>query len=124
MKRNKLIALLSALALVAGLGTHILRAEDDDDDNKDQAKLAAEAKVSQADAQKTALAAVPNGTVKEAELEMEDGALIWSFDLSTPGTKDTTEVTVDAKTGKLVSTKVEKEDDDDDHKGGKDDDKD
>ena len=38
-----------------------------------QAKLMAKAKVSQADAQATALAQVSNGTVKESELEKEHG---------------------------------------------------
>ena len=67
----------------------------------------AEAKVSKADAEKTALAKVPNGTIKEGELEKENGKLIWSFDLTTPDTKDITEVNVDAMTGEVVS--VEKE---------------
>jgi uncharacterized membrane protein YkoI len=72
-----------------------------------QAKLMAEAKVSKADAEKTALAKVPGGTIKESELEKENGKLIWSFDLTTPDTKDITEVAVDAITGDVVS--VEKE---------------
>ena len=72
-----------------------------------QAKLMAEAKVARADAEKIALGKVPNGTVKEAELEKEHGKLIWSFDLTTPDTKDITEVAVDAITGDVVS--VEKE---------------
>jgi hypothetical protein len=72
-----------------------------------QAKLMAEAKVSRADAEKTALAKVPNGTIKEGELEKEKGKLIWSFDITTPDTKDITEVAVDAITGDVIS--VEKE---------------
>lgn len=68
-----------------------------------ESKLAAQARVSKADAQATALAKVPNGTIQEGELEKEDGKLIWSFDLSTPGTKDITEVAVDAITGTLLS---------------------
>jgi len=67
----------------------------------------AEAKIAKADAEKIALGKVPNGTVKEAELEKEHGKLIWSFDLTTPDTKDITEVAVDARTGDVVS--VEKE---------------
>ena len=72
-----------------------------------QAKLMAQAKVSKDDAGKTALAKVPNGTIKEGELEKEKGKLIWSFDITTPDTKDITEVNVDAITGDVVS--VEKE---------------
>lgn len=72
-----------------------------------QAKLMAEAKVSKDDAEKTALAKVPNGTIKESELEKERGKLIWSFDVITPDSKDTTEVNVDAITGDVVTTEKE-----------------
>ncbi len=72
-----------------------------------QAKLMAQAKVSKADAEKIALAKVPNGTLKEGEIEKEHGKLVWSFDLTTPDTKDITEVNVDAMTGNVIA--VEKE---------------
>ena len=72
-----------------------------------QAKLMAEAKISKDDATKTALAKVPGGTIKEAELEKEDGKLQWSFDVSTPDSKDITEVNVDAITGEVISVKKE-----------------
>jgi len=76
-----------------------------------QAKWMAKAKVTQAEAQATALAQVPNGTVKESELEKEHGKLIWSFDVATPDSKDITEVNVDAMTGQVVSTEHEKPED-------------
>ena len=79
-----------------------------------QAKLMAQAKISQADAQATALAQVPNGTVKESELEKEHGKLIWSFDIATVGTEDITEVNVDAINGTVVSKEIEKEKDEKD----------
>jgi uncharacterized membrane protein YkoI len=69
--------------------------------------LAAEAKITRSEAEQTALKKAPNGTVKEGELEKEGGRLIWSFDIATSGTKDITEVQVDAKTGKVVSTTTE-----------------
>jgi len=72
-----------------------------------QAKLQARTKITKAEAEKTALAKVPNGTVTEAELEEEHGKLIWSFDISTPGAKDITEVAVNAITGELVSVEHE-----------------
>jgi uncharacterized membrane protein YkoI len=66
------------------------------------------AKVSKADATKKALAAVPNGTFKEdAELEKENGKLVWSFDISKPGTSTITEVMVDAVTESIVSIEQE-----------------
>ena len=73
-----------------------------------EANLEAQAKITKADAEKTALAKVPNGTVKEAEIEKEKGKLIWSFDIATPGTKDITEVAVDAITGEIASVETEK----------------
>lgn len=76
-------------------------------EEKREAKLQAQAKVSREDAEKTALAKVPNGAIKEGELEKEKGKLIWSFDISTPGTSDIKEVQVDAITGQIVSIETE-----------------
>ena len=70
---------------------------------ENQAKLMAEAKISKETAQQTALAKVPNGTIKAGELEKENGKLQWSFDLTTPDSKDITEVNVDAMTGDVIS---------------------
>lgn len=96
-----LIGMSLAVALLAGC-------ESEKREEANQAKYMAEAKVSQADAQATALAQVQNGTVKESELEKEHGKLIWSFDIATPDTKDITEINVDAITGQVVSKEMEK----------------
>lgn len=68
---------------------------------------AGEAKISKDQAIKIALARVPNGTIKESELEKEKGRLIWSFDIATPGTKNITEVNIDAMTGEIVAVDIE-----------------
>jgi len=69
------------------------------------AKLLKQARVTPDDARQTALAAVP-GNVEEEELEKEHGKLVFSYDIRTA--KGTiTEVQVDAKTGKIVSTEEE-----------------
>jgi uncharacterized membrane protein YkoI len=109
MKKNILHSLISILAICALTGCVSEKCEKQACHNKEakQAKLMAEAKVSQADAGKIALAKAPNGTIKESELEKEKGKLVWSFDVTTPDTKDITEVSVDAITGDVVS--VEKE---------------
>ena len=73
----------------------------------DTTKLEAKAKVSKAAAKKTALSKVPNGKVTDSELEEENGKMVWSFDISTPGSKDITEVQVDAVTGEVVSVAKE-----------------
>jgi uncharacterized membrane protein YkoI len=72
-----------------------------------QAQLAAQAKINESQAKKIALTKVPNGSIKSAEIENEKGHLVWSFDISKAGTRDITEVLVDAKTGKIVSVSNE-----------------
>jgi len=72
-----------------------------------EAQLMKETKVTKSQAEKTALTKVPNGIIKSAELEKEHGLLIWSFDIAKPGTKNITEVQIDAKTGKIASVQVE-----------------
>ena len=69
---------------------------------------AAVRRLGKADAQATALAKVPNGTVKEAELEKEHGRIIWSIELNTRDSKDITEVNVDAVSGEIVNIEHEK----------------
>jgi len=75
---------------------------------ENESQLEAEAKISKSDAQAAALAKVPNGTVKECELEREHGKLIWSVGFTTPDSKDITEVNVDALTGVVVNVEHEK----------------
>ena len=94
MKRT----IITCLLLAGGLLT-TARADD--------AKPEAQAKISKADAEKAALAKVPNGAVKESELEKEDGKLIWSVDVTLPDTKDIKEVAVNAVTGEVDSVETE-----------------
>jgi uncharacterized membrane protein YkoI len=101
MKIKTILCSVLAIGLFAGC------ASERHERHESQAQLQAEAKISKADAEKLALAQAPNGTIKEAELEKEKGKLIWSFDITTPDSKDTTEVNVDAITGQVIS--VEKE---------------
>ena len=68
-----------------------------------EAELINQAKVKKSEAQRIALKQAPQGTIKSAEIENERGKLVWSFDISTPGTRDITEVLVDANTGAIVS---------------------
>jgi uncharacterized membrane protein YkoI len=110
--RNKTI--VSGL-LVCGLlaGNMALKAQAEDNPEKaERAALKAEATVSKGEAKKTALAELKkrglhHARIKEAELEKERGLLLWSIDIATKGTKDITEVQVDAKTGAVVSVKTE-----------------
>jgi len=72
-----------------------------------QATLKSRARVTQTEAERTALAKVPGGSIKDAELEEEGGRLVWSFDVATPRSRNLTEVQVDAISGKVVSTEIE-----------------
>ena len=72
-----------------------------------QASLMSQAKITKVAAEKIAVAKVPSGTVKSAELEQEHGALVWSFDIATPKSRDIHEILVNAKTGAIVYTEIE-----------------
>ncbi len=100
MKLKLLASSALAVVLFAGCAS-------EKNEEANEAKLQAQAKVSRADAEKTALTKAPGGTIKDGELEKEGGKLIWSFDIATPGTKDITEVAVDAITGAVVSVENE-----------------
>lgn len=72
-----------------------------------QASLLKQAKVSKEAASKTALAKVPGGIIKGSELENEHGALIWSFDIAIPKSRNIHEVQVNALTGAIASSVIE-----------------
>jgi uncharacterized membrane protein YkoI len=72
-----------------------------------EAELLKQARVTKHQAKRIALARVKHGTIKSADLEKENGVLIWSFDVVQPGKKNLTEVWVDATTGKIISVDVE-----------------
>jgi uncharacterized membrane protein YkoI len=98
MKTKILVSSALAVAFMAGCATEEIDS---------QTELQAQAKITKEAAEQTALAKVPNGTIKEAEIEKEHGKLIWSFDVATPDSKDIKEVNVDAMTGDVVSVETE-----------------
>lgn len=71
------------------------------------ARLAKQARVSEADAAKVAMASVPNGRIAAVELEDEGGKLLYSYDFKVAGKTGIDEVHVDAKTGKLLTKEHE-----------------
>jgi len=101
MKTKRLLGSLLAAGLLASGASGCAT------EKQEQAKLQAQAKISREAAQQTALAKVPGGTVKDGELEKEKGKLIWSFDITTPSSKDIAEVAVDAITGAVVAVDIE-----------------
>ena len=71
--------------------------------------LPALAKISFADALKTALAAVP-GKLLKAELEVEDGGLQYSAEIVTPA-KKIAEVEIDAGNGRVLAIDTDEDND-------------
>ena len=71
--------------------------------------LAGLATISKAEAQKTALARVKatSTEIVSAELEIEQGCLVYSFDIRLSGRSGIEEIMVDAGTRKIVSQKHE-----------------
>ncbi len=94
------LALLAGIVVVSSTTTFAQEKEE-----KSNAKLAKQAKITMEAAKATAMEKVP-GTVEDGELEKEHGKLVYSFDIrNEKGT--ISEVWVDAKTGKVI--KVEEE---------------
>ena len=114
MKIKSIICSIVTLGLLAG-GLTACMTEKEGKEGKEgkesekasEAKLEAQAKITKAEAQKIALDKVPGGTIKEGDIEKEKGKLLWSFDIATPGTKDITEVQVDAMTGQVLDVSKE-----------------
>jgi len=103
MKTRDVARSLLTLGLLAACSASTVAAAEET-----QTALKAQAKVTEAKAQKTALAKVPGGSIRSSELEKERGKLIWSVDIAMPKARNVTEVQVDARTGKTVSTQIER----------------
>ncbi len=102
MKRNfQLMLLAGSLVAVAPLHAQATKMKEEKPGLLKKATITAEA------ATATALAKVPNGKVKAAEIEEEKGKLIYSFDITVAGKKGIEEVAVDAKTGAVISVEHE-----------------
>ena len=69
--------------------------------------LARQAKIAESVAAATAQQRVPKGTIQGVELERENGKLIFSYDIKTPGKAGIDEVNVDATSGKIIGVSHE-----------------
>ena len=74
---------------------------------EDKPGLLKKAKITSEAAIATAQAKFPKAKISEAEIEDEDGKLIYSFALKTEGKSGIDEVNVDAMTGKVLKTEHE-----------------
>ena len=75
---------------------------------EESAGLLAQAAITPDSAMALAKARVP-GQITKAELEREDGVLLYSFDIKVAGRDGITEVHVDAATGAILAVDEEKE---------------
>jgi hypothetical protein len=107
MKRKLMTYALIVAGALAAPGLNCALAEGSSKPEPTQAELLAQAKITEVQASKIALTKAPGGVIQAKELEEENGHLIWSFDIATSGTKDITEVQVDAKTGAIVAVATE-----------------
>ncbi|WP_406497465.1 PepSY domain-containing protein [Streptomyces sp. NBC_00846] len=113
MKRKIVIAAVTAAVLVGGgAATAVAFADDDshDRDTRSSAASGSTARVTVGDAVAAAVGAVP-GTVTEAELDDEDGGLVWEVDVY-GSDRAWHDVTVDAGNGKVLGKHVADDDDD------------
>ena len=55
-------------------------------------------------AERIAIARVAGGSILGGHLDMDWGRPVWSFDIAMPGTRDRTEMQIDATSGQVVST--------------------
>jgi hypothetical protein len=91
-----LISTVFALLVASGAGAQASYKRDIPD------SLATQAKVSESAAAATAQRRVPKGKIQGVELERENGKLMFSYDIKTPGKSGIDEVNVDAITGKII----------------------
>lgn len=88
-----LFALATAASVSAAQGVKV---------TENKPGLLKRAKISGDSAAAIAKAKLPKATIRSAEIEEEDGKLIFSFDMKTAGKSGIDEVNVDALTGKMV----------------------
>src|SRR5262245_16530037 len=110
MRKGLLLAGVGALAIGATAAWQVQR----ESTQHQQAELRARAAISEDQARQTALASVRGGKITEAELEEENGRLIYSFDIEVAGQAGNYDVEVDALTGQLLQSRLESADADDD----------
>jgi len=93
---------LPAIAAAKDLGCSIKATQFD-------AKTQALAKVTEPDARKTALGAVgaAGASVASGGLEVEEGCLLYTYDIKVPKRKGVEEIVIDAGTGKVLAVQHE-----------------
>jgi uncharacterized membrane protein YkoI len=68
-------------------------------------------KITKVKAERIALAKVPGGKIRSAELESARGQRFWSVYVAKPGSKNAKEIRVDATSGQILAVQTEKPED-------------
>ncbi|NED93678.1 peptidase M4 [Streptomyces sp. SID11233] len=116
MKRKIVIAAVTAAVLIGGgAATAVALADDDGHDSAARSSTASgtTARTTVGEAVAAAVTAVP-GTVTEAELDDEDGRLVWELDVY-GSERVWHDVTVDPGNGQVLGKRVDHDDDGDRH---------
>ncbi|MFJ5712923.1 PepSY domain-containing protein [Neobacillus sp. NPDC093127] len=124
---TKILASVLALGVVGGgaVGTNLVKpaaavsqqekAKEEKQDPNEQAKLQKEAAITGEQATNTVLQKYTDGTVKEVELEDEDGTVVYGVHVVSKDGKSF-DVKVDAKTGKITKSEDDSKDEQDNGK--------
>ncbi len=100
LRQSSTLKTMGALGVAALLT--ITNANAAGESNKQMLK---DAKVDRTHAEVIALGRARGGKIKTSRIERTNERLLWSFEIVMPETARTTEVLVDAKTGKVISVK-------------------
>ncbi|MFF2448162.1 PepSY domain-containing protein [Neobacillus sp. NPDC058068] len=124
---TKILASVLALGVIGGgaVGTNLVKpaaavsqqekAKEEKQDPNEQAKLQKEAAITKEQATNTVLQKYTDGTVKEVELEDEDGTVVYGVHVTAKDGKSY-DVKVDAKTGKVTKSEDDSKDEQDNGK--------
>jgi Peptidase propeptide and YPEB domain len=74
-------------------------------------KNSAKHSITKTQAERIALAKIPGGTIRSAELATARGQRFWSVYVAKPGSKNAKEIRVDARSGKILTVQTEKPED-------------
>lgn len=102
--QSTVLAAVSLAFVAVTLGAQPVKSVKVKEDKPGLLKLA---KISADSAIAIARATLPGATISSAEIENEDNALIYSFDMKVAGKKGTEEIHIDAKTGKVLKQEHE-----------------
>ena len=100
---NASVAKLFAAAMLIAIPAHAQSTKV----TEEKPGLLKRAKITPEKATATALAKVPGGIIQVANIEEEDGKLIFSFDIKVKGKSGIEEVAVDAMNGKVLGVEHE-----------------